>query len=487
MADKSFKQPFILRTLKVAVALPTVLFILTECRAATNGFQMQTITLPESGGWSRFVDLDGDRRQELIAIEPLQNRLAIYLQSAAGFATNPSQTLNLPPYTAWVTAHDLDPAPGLELLVSTPGGLFYFRHGKDGFESEPQTLIKTEQAFTNDEIPLYVSLLTNSALPVISANQAVMYTNTNGTGWRAGEPLPLKVQGASWFTDRKQWTAGPNSARGLHIQESVRAASPKSETNKVEEAPVNKLLESITNSSLRHLPGTKHIDLNGDKRKDLVVWDFFPGLDPKTDVYVFLRGQDDKLPDRPTQTLHCRGGPLPVGSTWENCPIADLKGDGTCELVLFDLATTLTSASSIVDMVLSGGLDCALTIRTFNHGVFSANPNATIPVRTVMPVTSVTPVEDMMEWPFFIHGDFNGDGRLDLVVRRSVNQWSILFSTRDEGWFAPIPAMSFETPIPGSLEIRDLNGDGLSDIVLRPENDPRIFVFLNQMQHKAKQ
>jgi len=55
-----------------------------------------------------------------------------------------------------------------------------------------------------------------------------------------------------------------------------------------------------------------------------------------TDVYVFLRGADDKLPERPTQILHCRGIPIPIGSTFRSSPIADLKGDGTYELVLME-------------------------------------------------------------------------------------------------------------------------------------------------------
>jgi hypothetical protein len=468
-----------------ALAAITSVLVPPEAHAATNGFQMQTIVLPAVGGWSRFVDLDGGGRADLIALNPRDSQLVIFHQTTSGFPGTPSQTLKLPPQTAWITAKDVDPAHGVELVMSTAAGLSYFRQGKDGFESEPFVLIKAEQVLTNQDSPPYVSLPTNGSLPIIAATQAVLYSNTNGDGWRAGEPMPLQVQGGSWYSERNGWTAGPNSARTLQIHEPVMARRAKPDTNEFENASIKKLVGDLNKSSARHLQETTRLDLNGDKRRDLVIWDFFPGLEPRTDIYIFLRGEDGKLPERPTQLLHCRGMPVPTGSTQQPSPFVDLNGDGTYELVLVDLATTLTSASSIVDMVLSGGLECSLNVRVFSRGGFSTGPTATVSIRTIMPVTTLAPVDEMMEWPFFIHGDFNGDGRPDVVVRRSSTQWSILFSTKDDRWFAPVPAMTFETPVQGSLEIRDLNGDGLADIVLRPDNDPRIFIFLNQMHRKG--
>jgi hypothetical protein len=84
------------------------------------------------------------------------------------------------------------------------------------------------------------------------------------------------------------------------------------------------------------------------------------------------------------------------------------------------------------------------------------------------------------QWPFFICGDFNNDGRPDFVVRRSTAQWDILFSTTDRSWFASRPAMSLETSMPGYFEMSDLNGDGRSDIVLREVDGPRMAVFLTR-------
>jgi hypothetical protein len=214
------------------------------------------------------------------------------------------------------------------------------------------------------------------------------------------------------------------------------------------------------------------VDIDGDGRKDLVVWQVLGNLDFKTDVYVFLSGADGKLPERPTQVLHCRGIPIPIGSTQQASPIGDLKGDGTHQLVLVEPKIAVFSVDSLVEMVLSQGADLALTVRSFNHGAFSRSPDAVIATKGILSL------EQLGGWPIFICGDFNGDGRPDLVVRRSTSQWNIFSSTKDGRWFAPQPAMTFETPMEGYVEVQDLNGDGRADVILWAWNDPRVFILL---------
>jgi len=268
----------------------------------------------------------------------------------------------------------------------------------------------------------------------------------------------------------------------MHIQQSLRSSPNDADDWKPENDAIKKLADDMKKGAAKDMLGTNLVDINGDGRKDLILWETFTGLDPRTDIHLFLRGADGKLPEQPTQALHCRGFPLPVGSTEEGSPIGDLKGDGTYEVVLVELKTALTSVDSLVEMAISGGLECALTIRSFSHGAFAASPNATIPIRTIMPITTLVPVEEFNHWPFFICGDFNRDGRPDLLLKQSTTQWSILFSTNDGRWFTPQPAMKFESPIQGYFEVDDLNGDGRADIVLRAHDDPRIFICLSPSQ-----
>ena len=48
------------------------------------------------------------------------------------------------------------------------------------------------------------------------------------------------------------------------------------------------------------------------------------------------------------------------------------------------------------------------------------------------------------------------------------------------GWFARKPAASFEVPLEGNFVIQDLNGDGLSDLVVQAWDEPTLFIFLSQ-------
>ena len=449
-------------------------------RAETNTFRFQTITLPAGGSASRFVDVDNDGRSDLLVIDPVEKKLWIYRQRTFGFTNTPDQVLGLAPTTAWVAAYDVDPHPGVELLLSTAKGLFYHRQNGGVFEAEERMLIKADQVFTNEDSPVLVSFGATNAIPVISADHAVLYRRNGTFDWTPRQSITLTSQDSRWSSGRNEWTIGPNSSHSLNVQRSFRSERDKAADQPENEA-VRKIFEEMKKAISPYLAGTNRFDVNGDGRIDLVLWEFFPGLDPKTDIYLFLRGADGKLPETPTQILHCRGVPIPIGSTQPPLsPVADLKADGTYQIVLVELATSITSASSLLDMAMSGGLDCALTVRAFNGARFSGTPDASVSIRTIMPIVTLAPVEDMNYWLFFICGDFNGDGRPDLLVKRSATQWSILYSTADGRWFTPQPVITFETPMQGEFEIRDLDGDGRSDIILRAHDEPRIFVYLSK-------
>ena len=447
-----------------------------------------SITVPASTGSLRFVDVDGDGRSDLLVIDPVEKKLLNYHQRPDGFASAPDQIIALPPQTAWVAPCDVDAHPGLELLMCTAAGLVYYRQNAGLFESEQHPLIAASQVFTNFDNPILILLSTNKAgtndlIPVISTRQAVFYHRNSAYEWSPGPPLTLDAAHASWSARRDwrdgTWTLGQNPSHCLHVYQSLRAKPEPKRDQEPENDTIRKILDDMKKAGKANPPQIDRVDVDGDGREDLVLWQLKGNPALKTDVYIFGRGADQQLPERPTQVLHCRGFPLPFGPKHEWSPMHDLNGDGVCELVLLEFKTSVISVGGALEMILSHGLDWALMIRTFHGGAFSGSPDASVPVKGVLPSKVVD------GWPYSILGDCNGDGRPDLLVRRSETQWNIYFSTTDGRWFEPQPALTFDTPAQGYMEIKDLNGDGLSDIIWHEPDEHRLSVFMTPT-HQAK-
>jgi hypothetical protein len=460
-----------------------IFYTVNAGRADPVELSRQVITLPANAGEPLFVDIEGNGRCNLLVIDTVEKKLLSYRQRPSGFTNSPDQVIPLPPQTAWVAPCDVDAHPGLELLMSTATGLFYYRQNAGLFESERHPLIEVSQGFTNYDLPTLTLLTTNPArrdgtndlIPVISAGQAVLYHRNSAYEWSPGPQLALDVKQTAWHFNRylwrDLWALGPNPAHSLDVEQSFRA-KPEPDKEPENEA-IRKIIADMKKNATASPPQLDRVDVDGDGREDLVLWQAGGKLDFKTDVYIFLRDADQKLPEQPTQVLHCRGFPIPIGSTRRRSPVHDLDGNGACELVLLEIKTRIISESGLVEMVVSHGLDWALTIRSFHHGAFSRSPDASELVKGILPS------EVLAGWPFLVQGDFNGDGRLDLLVRRSDTQWNIFCSTTDGHWFAPQPAMTFEVPARGVIEIKELNGDGLSDIIWHEWDKPNLSIFMS--------
>ena len=287
------------------------------------------------GGPNSTTDADNDGLADLLAVGSVENKLWIYRQQASGFSLSPDQVIELPAQTAWIALGDVEAHPGVELVLSTATGLAYLRQSRGVFESQPRALVHATQVFTNHTLPRLVSLDTQAngtipSLPVISASQAVLYQRDSAGGWSPGSPLALQEKRTQWSIERDGWLMGASRSRSLAIRRSFLVPAVEDPEKKAEEKAVEKIL--VENESPERV---NDVDIDGDGREDLVLWRSVGDLEPKTDIFVFLRGADNRFPERPTQVLHCRGFPVHVGrkpevgrSSERISPVCALAGDG---------------------------------------------------------------------------------------------------------------------------------------------------------------
>ena len=168
-----------------------------------------------------------------------------------------------------------------------------------------------------------------------------------------------------------------------------------------------------------------------------------------------------------------------VGPQQMVSPFCDLDKDGKRELLLVSTRAVFLSSSGLIEMALSRGFDMMLSIREYHPNGYLLKPDATLEI-TVMP----TP--DSPETLFILDGDFNGDGRVDLLARRSYSEWHVYFSSTRGGWFQEKPGLKFQVPFEGQFLLRDLNKDKRTDLVIESNEDSRMCVFLSPANRQEK-
>jgi hypothetical protein len=269
---------------------------------------------------------------------------------------------------------------------------------------------------------------------------------------------------------------GPAPAFDVQVYQTVRERSgDRARASDDEKKATQESIRKITQAAQWSRYEVRHQDVNGDGREDLVLWTVQGDFNPAATILLLLRGPDGKLPARPTQVLRFSGLPIQVDRKLGVSPFWDLDGDGRCELILAALKTRVTTWSGLVNMVVSGGLDWTLTVRSGRDGTYTGRPDFQ------MDLTSMTPHSESISSLIRLEGDFNGDGRKDLLVERGPEQFDVYFSSAGPGYFQAGPALSLAAPIEvNMLSTADLNGDGISDLFVRELRQPRITICLSR-------
>ncbi len=223
------------------------------------------------------------------------------------------------------------------------------------------------------------------------------------------------------------------------------------------------------------------VDINRDGKVDLVKGTFLnePSFLPwvpsaKTLVGVYLADQQGRIPTEPQQVFRKHD--------WSSSfPVVDVDGDGFADMILgyvpFDTREQMRK------LVTTKKLGFTLKVHFFRPGAgYSPDPDCQREIFVHVDKEFFAPISYYEEC-INLEGDFNGDGEKDLLVRDRAEEISVYFFISREKGFNMEPDLQFHCPEPISwTQAMDLNGDGMSDLIVKLRNTDRYRIYLSQSQ-----
>jgi hypothetical protein len=225
------------------------------------------------------------------------------------------------------------------------------------------------------------------------------------------------------------------------------------------------------------------VDLNRDGKVDLIksIWlnepSFVPGLPSgKVLVSTYIAGESGRIPAEPKQVFRKNDWTPAV-------PVVDVDGDGFLDLVLG--YSRVDSREGVRKQITAKQLDFSLRFHFYR--VEAGFPKEADCQRDV--VIHLDQASWLLSWSrreYFercvkLGGDFNGDGKADLLVRDHNDEISVYFFVSRQKGFSPKPDLRFSCPgLIDDWEIKDLNNDGVSDLIVKLEKQNALRIFISQ-------
>ncbi len=456
------------------------------CAEDTPAFKRQVIQVPMSSpAWlqASWKDINGDGLLDLLALVQRDNKAFTYIQDGSGFPLSPTQSIGLPEGTAWITLHDVNQHPGKEMLISTVKGLIYFRQNNGVFEIQPGKLVEAEQIYRNDSRPIFIEPnrwpdgLKNT-IPVVFSDHTMIYKIDDNYRLNLEEKVQHQFKSSMKKFNWNSWSVGGIESDQIRIRTLARGKSDDGDFKKPEEenAYIRNMVEKLREKEMQACSVVRE-DINGDGVEDVVLVHLIQDVDVKTNFLIFPRQKDGKLSEKPSQVLRCRGMPIrgdyPGPSYFS--PFFDINKDGYPEIVMIELKERLISVSSLLEAVISKGLDWVLTVRQFKEGKgYSSVADFKMDITTMLPVSSE--FVDSIN----LGGDFNADGRPDIIIRRDRFQCGIYLSSLSTGYYERESKLQLELLPEGRMFVEDFNSDGISDIYVIDYEKGKIAVFLSE-------
>lgn len=433
-------------------------------------------------------DLDDDRRQDLLALSP-SGKLFIYRQGGAGFEPPDSGADDLPPGVAWLAVADvLEEQPGPELVIATAGELLVWPWRDRGNASaSPVRIADVQQVFAQADrclptltegLPLRAVKTLGDGIPAIFAGGAVAYSRNEDGRFVPGPRVQLdrrcRLHASS---DASRWSVGDRRAKTLRIQcegytDDMHLPSAYSESDREFVRDALKRYREPKGACFVSME-----DVNGDGQADAIIYSYRWGVDPKTMLIMFYRSADGALPAKPDRVLRCRGVP----AEWDfskragfRPPFYDLNADGRPDIVMVQMKNKPMASRSFIEAALSESIAWILTVRLSQAGKgYRDRPDAKLEL------LAIPPVFDDVGSIIDLRGDFNGDGRPDVLVRRRLTQLNLYLSVESDRLFSRNCSLEIEAPRKGDKMVTDLNADGISDLVMTDLEAGAIVVLLS--------
>jgi hypothetical protein len=225
------------------------------------------------------------------------------------------------------------------------------------------------------------------------------------------------------------------------------------------------------------------VDLNHDGNVDLIksLWlnepSFLPGHPSgKVLVRTYVADERGRIPAEPQQVFR--------KNDWTPAlPVVDVDGDGFLDLALG--YSLVDSREGVRKTITAKQLDYSLRFSFYRPGV--GFPKEADCQRDV--VIHLDQATLLLSWgrrEYFeryvkLGGDFNGDGKTDLLVRDRSDEISVYFFVSRQKGFSSKPDLRFSCPeLIDEWEVKDLNNDGVSDAIVKLGQQNAFRVFISQ-------
>lgn len=487
--------------------------------AAQPKLPFNASTLSAPGSELLIADLDGDGLKDLVLMDNLT--LSIFYQDAeGGFTRAPQRTypLEARPCLVW-TAHLGGPGESL-LVLNSEGVTEVSFAGRNGSPARRQilrqpTLVPATAEGTNAfYFPLSAQTRRRSARGLRSTG--------SGAGTQSGADWPLLLvptaAGLQVWQHQEDWHPAQLLTNGVEARLWPSLLNPGysallqcdlsigdvnhdgREDLLVRRSPIGptnfySLYLQQTNGLFALEPSMTYAakaepfswlcwaDVNRDGRIDLLksVWlnepSFIPAIPSgKVLVSTYLADGQGRIPATPQQ-LFRKNDWLP------NLPVVDVDGDGYLDLALG--YGRMDSREGIRKQITARQLD--YTLRFFFYRPGAGFPSEADFERNV--VIHLDRAEFDLDWRLpqnflrrvKVGGDFTRQGKAALMVRDQREEISVYyFHSRTQG-FSTEPDLRFNCPEPiAEWQVVDLNGDGISDVIVTLENPAGWRVFVSQ-------